>query len=181
MLLDTNVLFGALHRNMILSLAEGGFFRPRWSSTTLEELERSLEGRIGAEKAKMQVARINRAFPEGVVKIAPQMLTGLTLPDQDDRHVLAAAIQSRAAQIVTDNLKHFPAASMPMSDIEVVSADHLLSHTISQAPTNAAACIRNMRLRLNKPELTAEDLILKMEGQGLAETAAELADYAPLL
>ncbi|MEL6340910.1 MAG: PIN domain-containing protein [Myxococcota bacterium] len=41
-LLDANVLVGALKRNMLLSLAEVGLFRPRWSASILEEVERAL-------------------------------------------------------------------------------------------------------------------------------------------
>jgi len=36
-------------------------------------------------------------------------IESLALPDPDDRHVLAAAIECRASLIVTWNIKHFPA------------------------------------------------------------------------
>lgn len=36
-LLDACVLGGALRRNMLLSLAEAGLFRPRWSTRILDE------------------------------------------------------------------------------------------------------------------------------------------------
>jgi hypothetical protein len=35
--IDANVLAGALTRNIILSLAEAGFFRPYWSVRILDE------------------------------------------------------------------------------------------------------------------------------------------------
>jgi hypothetical protein len=35
--IDANVLAGALTRNIILSLAEAGFFRPYWSVQILDE------------------------------------------------------------------------------------------------------------------------------------------------
>lgn len=42
----------------------------------------------------------------------------MTLPDMDDRHVLAAAIQARADVIVTFNLRHFPADALAAQGLE---------------------------------------------------------------
>ena len=36
-LIDANVLACAMRRNIILSLAEAGFFRPRWSDRIMDE------------------------------------------------------------------------------------------------------------------------------------------------
>lgn len=41
--LDSNVLVGALTRNVLLSLAEAGFFRPRWTTDILDEFERAFD------------------------------------------------------------------------------------------------------------------------------------------
>lgn len=41
-LLDACVLGGALRRNMLLSLAEAGLFRPRWSNRILDETQKAI-------------------------------------------------------------------------------------------------------------------------------------------
>lgn len=181
-ILDANVLFGGLHRNIALTLAEAGLYRPRWSKQILDELESALLERIGdPKKAKLQCDRIGLAFPESLVEISRQAEARLTLPDDDDRHVLAAAIKARAAQIVTDNLKDFPKSIMDSHEIEAVSADHFFSHTIALAEPEAVFHLSRMRKRLKSPEFTPDAFVLRCEQVGLPETASILNEYLPLL
>ena len=104
-ILDANVLGGALKRNMLLSLAAAGLFRPRWSNRILDETERA-NSRItkGNTNTHRQREEIERAFPDGLVTGFETFGDKLDLPDPDDNHVLAATIETAAAVIVTDNL-----------------------------------------------------------------------------
>ena len=51
---------------------------------------------------------MDRHFPDALVVGFEPLIDGLTLPDADDRHVLAAAIRGQADVIITQNLKDFP-------------------------------------------------------------------------
>lgn len=183
--LDTNVLVGALMRNMILSLAEAGLFRPRWSETTpCEEFERTLLRIAPAftpENAASRRARIEQAFPEGLVVVDTALMAALRLPDPDDRHVLAAAIQARAALIVTENLRDFPLDCLAAHEIKAIGADDFLADCMDLAGPEAIAVLRRMRARFRRPELDAEALLLKMEQLGLTQTATMLAPFRALL
>lgn len=183
--LDTNALIGALTRNMILSLAEAGLFRPRWSQIALhEEFERTLLRKwpdLAPEHAARQRAQIEKAFPEGLVVVDRTLLTVLELPDPADRHVLGAAIQARAALIVTENLKDFPPACLAAHEIEAISADDFLADCIDLAGPDAIAALRKMRMRLKKPEMDADALLLRMEQIGLTQTATLLEEFRALL
>jgi hypothetical protein len=86
-----------------------------------------------------------------------------------------------AAMIVTDNLKHFPAAALAPLNLEARSADAFIADTIALDPGRAVAAIGTMRRRFNKPEKTAEILLLDMEVVGLTETVDVLRDYVHLL
>ena len=92
------------------------------------------------------------------------------LPDPNDAHVLAAALKTQAAMIVTENLKHFPPEILAPLNIETKSADEFIADTIALDPGQAVAAIRRMRQRLKKPEKTAEVLLLDMEADGLIKT-----------
>ena len=50
----------------------------------------------------------------------------LDLPDLNDCHVLAAAIQSRADFIVTFNLKDFPTSVLANYGVEAIHPDEML-------------------------------------------------------
>ncbi len=51
-------------------------------------------------------------MPDCIVDGWEPLVDGLTLPDPNDRHVLAAAIHAGAQVIVTTNLKDFPAEEL---------------------------------------------------------------------
>ena len=61
---------------------------------------------------------MNEAVRDCLVTGYEDLIDSLTLPDPDDRHVLAAAIRAGASVIVTYNLKDFPAATLAQFDIE---------------------------------------------------------------
>ncbi len=50
---------------------------------------------------------MNEAVPDSLVEGYQDLIAGLRLPDEDDRHVLAAAIHCNASAIITFNLKDF--------------------------------------------------------------------------
>ena len=181
-LLDANVLAGALTRNILLSLAEAEFFRPRWSAEILDEFERQFERRFNdPDGAARQRGTIERAFPEALVIDYQGFIEILELPDANDRHVLAAAIQTKAAVIVTENSRDFPAGLLSRYDIEPVRTDHFIADILDLAGSEAVAALRLMRERFRNPAITAGALIRKIEQRGLTQTADLLSTYENLL
>lgn len=183
--LDANVMARPLTRNLLLSLAEAGFYRPRWSEEIMGEVERAIvkiHGAAIAAKAEKAVADMRRAFPEAAVTDYSDLETAFEdAPDPKDRHVMAAALSRHAAIIVTDNLRDFPAKLLSPRGIEVKSADAFLADTIDLDGPKAIAAIKRMRARLKRPALTVEDLLSKMEQARLAETARLLRKAAQVI
>ncbi|ADU13904.1 PIN domain-containing protein [Asticcacaulis excentricus] len=180
--IDANVLAGALTRNIVLSFAEAGFFRPYWSTRILDECEKYIaEKTESGENAKRQRGRIEAAFPESLVNGLAEIENGLALPDPDDRHVLAAAIKAKAEVIVTENMKDFPADQLVQHDIEVIALDDFVADILDLAGPEAVGTLRVMRERFNNPEITADGLILKLETLNMANTANFLSSFRDLL
>ena len=108
--IDACVLFPTVLREITLGVAKTGAFRPLWSARILEEWRRAAEkrGPRDAEIAGVEIALATAAFPEAEVRYSTATEDRLSLPDPDDRHVLAAAVDSGANEILTLNIKDFP-------------------------------------------------------------------------
>lgn len=184
-LVDACCLAGALKRNLLLTLAEADFFRVRWSQAIHDETKRAIEDILNAkdapdagDRARRARNAMERAFDEADVGDYQSMLCACDdLPDPGDAHVLAAALKTRAAVIVTDNLKDFPANILSPLNLDARSADDFIADTIALDPGRAVAAVRKMRERLKRPEKTAEVLLLGMEAAGLTETVDALRPH----
>jgi predicted nucleic acid-binding protein len=188
-LIDACSLAGTLRRNLLLSLAEAEFFRIRWSARILDETEAAigkiLDGRgyaDAADRARRARAAMEAAFEEASVGALDGMMAAAAgLPDPDDAHVLAAALKTQAAVIVTENLRDFPASVVAPLNIDVRSADAFIADTIDLDPGRAVAAIRRMRERLRRPEKSADALLLDMEAEGLVQTVDVLRPHVDSL
>ena len=120
---------------------------------------------------------MNAHFPEANVTGYEPLVNGLTLPDPDDRHVLAAAIRIKADMIVTDNSKDFPADAMAAFEIETCTADVFLANTIDLFKAEAVRAIRTARERCQNPEMSRDKYLTAMLAKGLIETVGELKPY----
>jgi hypothetical protein len=105
----------------------------------------------------------------------------LNLPDQDDRHVLAAAIAGHADCIVTSNLKHFPAQILADYGIEAIDPDTFIINQWDLDPVTAIGAFKRMRARRKKPRSSPEDFADALEIGGLPTTAERLRAAAELI
>ncbi len=184
-LVDACSLVPALSRNLLLSLAEAEFFRVRWSVAILDEAERAIAKVFAGkriadaeDRAKRARGHIERAFGDAIVTGYEDLINDLEgLPDPSDAHVIAAAVKTRASVIVTDNIKHFPKRLLTPLDLEAKTPDAFIADTVDLDTGRAVAAVRRMRERLQRPEKSAETLLLDMDAAGLTETVDVLRGH----
>src|SRR5687767_9319707 len=107
---DACVLYPAPLRDLLIRLAGKRLVQARWTEQILDECFRNIAAnRPDLPEAALRRTRelMNRALPDVLVTGYEELIDGLTLPDPNDRHVLAAAIRSGAQVIVTTNLDDF--------------------------------------------------------------------------
>jgi len=131
--LDSCVLYPAPFRDILLSLTAEGLFKPKWTAIIQNEwLSNLMKNRKDLSRSSLEltIRSMNKAFPDANVKNFEELISGLKLPDQNDRHILACAIRCKADLIVTFNLKDFPKKYLGNYDVEVQNPDQRICNLI---------------------------------------------------
>jgi hypothetical protein len=105
----------------------------------------------------------------------------LSLPDQDDRHVLAAAIHSRADAIVTFNLRDFPEGDLKAHNVEAIHPDDFIAFQFDLDNAGVIVSASKCRRRLTNPNFTPRQYLDTLLAQRLPKTVAALTPYITLL
>jgi len=101
-LADANVLYSRVLRDYLLYAADQEIIAIAWSPGILAEVtDRLMKNVAGFDEAAAArlVGAMNRAYPLAEVEPGEEhwhILAGVALPDEDDRHVLAAALAAEA-------------------------------------------------------------------------------------
>lgn len=174
---DANVLFPAFLRDLLVRLSRAGVVAARWSERIHDEWMRNLLAKhrdIPAASIQRVRSLMDAAVPGAVVEGYEHRIDALRLPDPDDRHVLAAAIETGADLIVTINLRDFPADALSSYGIEARHPDAFVLDLLLRAQTAVLATFRGHRAALRKPPLTSEEYLHKLAEAGLPGTAEAL-------
>ena len=181
--LDACVLFSRLQRDVLLSLAHADLYTARWTQETEREWASSLVEKYpdAADKIPRLVEHMREAIPDCLIVDYAPLIASIQLPDESDRHVLAAAIRGNADAIVSLNTKDFPASVLATFDIEIQTPDQFVLNQIMLNPPKALMAIKKMRERWERPSMLAADMVDLFEKRQLPQTAAHLRDVLDLI
>lgn len=183
--LDANVLYPSLLRDVLLELACNRVYRPVWSDSILDELEAvirrknndrsALEMGIDSYITRLK-SHMNKAFPDALVSGTQELR--LDLPDLKDVHVVACAVSGNAELIVTNNLRDFPKEKLP-GDIEAISPSDFLLDCQDLHPSAFVRALGQIAARSGKnglPINSFDDLVNHINDKwcpGISEALAE--------
>lgn len=174
-LLDACVLVPVALADTLLRLAEHGLYRPLWSERILDETTSAIE-RVHPDladgRARRRATAMTAAFPDALVTGWEPLVDGITLPDPDDRHVVAAAVRGRADAIVTANLRDFPDHAVRGLGISVQSPDLFLLDQLDLAPTATITALHDQARATRRPPITPETLLAHLAACGAPRFAA---------
>ncbi|MFO0722821.1 MAG: PIN domain-containing protein [Myxococcota bacterium] len=178
-LYDACTLYPAPLRDLLIRVANTGIVQARWSAAILDECFRNiLEQRPDLKPEALQRTRelMREAVPDCLVTGFEPLIDALTLPDPDDRHVLAAAIRCGAQSIVTFNLRDFPDSELSHYGIEAQHPDEFVLNLIDLAPGLLATVVSYQAAALKNPAKTVDQLLETFRAQGLVRSAAKLRE-----
>lgn len=161
-LYDANVLHPPGVRDLLVRLGQTGVFRARWSEQILDEMVESILRRrpdLIAERLARTRELMCAAVADWLVAGYEPLIDGLTLPDPDDRHVLAAAIRCSAQVIVASSLDDFPRSALEPFNIEAQGPDEFVLHVVNLVPARVAAVVQQQAAALRDPTRTVDELL----------------------
>ncbi len=187
-LLDSCVLWPSTLRDFLLSLAFEGSYRFVFSEAILLEVEVNEELKLmdrgspreeSRSRARHLAQQMRLHFGDSIVTGWEGLEGTFSLPDEDDEHVLAAAVVGGAGCIVTENLPDFPPILVPQG-IEIVTPAKFAYETVSLRPDLGLAAVKAMSARSgrNHAPLTPHEILDSLDSlYGLHDTTQIIRDH----
>jgi hypothetical protein len=178
--LDACVLYSAPLRDFFMQLTVGLVFQPKWTERIHEEWIRNvLEHHPERTPAQLERTRdlMNHHGRDWQVPDHEALIETLTLPDAEDRHVLAAAIVAGVSLIVTFNLKDFPKAVLTPHGIQARHPDDFACGLFDEEREAFLLALQTIRARLKKPPMSPEEYLEKLKDCGLKKTVEKLRPH----
>lgn len=167
---DACVLYPFHLRNVLIQCAFDGLVEARWTDDIHDEWMRNLDANTPALPIERLIAtrdRMKAVLPEADVTNYHPLIPDLKLPDPDDRHVLSAAIASKASLIVTWNLKDFPARDLLPYGVTSQSPDDFLTDLHAAFPDALISSAKRARHNLRKTTPSVEAFVDALQQGGL--------------
>jgi predicted nucleic acid-binding protein len=161
-------------------LTGSDLFQARWTDKIHEEWMLSLqENRPDLRRENLERTRhlMDAYVDDCLVTGYESLIDTLQLPDMNDRHVLAAAIKSKASFIVTFNIKDFPRSVLDPFQIKAITPDEFVIRLIDEDYREVLKFIKRQRENMKQPSLTAAQYLAMLEQQRLPKTAAFLRGH----
>lgn len=180
---DANVLYGMRLRSLLMHLALSGLFRAKWTADIHREWMKAVSEKAGIDVARLEKTRdaMDASVPDALVTGYEALIPALTLPDPDDRHVLAAAIRCNASAIVTFNDKDFPPDVLDQFGIHTRHPDRFIGDVEGLQPGVVAESAKADRAMFQNPPITVDEYIESIRTAGLPGTAKHLERMRVLL
>jgi predicted nucleic acid-binding protein len=174
---DACVLFPVALRDLFIRLGQTGLFRPKWSERILQEFAEAVRHQypdIGA-RLERQLDLMREALRDAEVVGYAQLIPAVpALPDPNDAHVVAAAMEARAEVIVTFNLGDFPTDVLAPLKMEAQHPDTFVRHLIDLERDALVAVISDMAAAKSHPPMTYDEVLDVLARRGLVQSAQAL-------
>ncbi|MGO8674106.1 MAG: PIN domain-containing protein [Capsulimonadaceae bacterium] len=154
-----------------------GLYQPKWTTQIHDEWMRNiLKDRPDLSGAQLERTRdlMNRHGGDCIVTGYEHLIPSLSLPDPDDRHVLAAGITAKASLIVTFNLADFPDRALLPYGLRAIHPDVFASQLYAADSGVFVTLVRLHRMALRSPAKSPDEYLSTLRACGCTKTASLL-------
>ena len=181
---DACVLYPAPLRDLLMQVALSGRVRAHWSSRIHDEWKHALlrnRPDLSVGQLDRTSALMDQALPGATISGYEHLVSGLSLPDPHDRHVLAVALHCRASAIVTFNTRDFPPAVLAAHGLSACHPDAFSRQLLEAYPAAVIAAVRRQRSQLRNPAMDTPRYLEVLRRHGLDQTAGLLSAFGAWL
>ncbi len=182
--LDANVLYDGFLRDLLLSIFAAKMYEAKWTQRITDEWVGHLlknNSTVTEDKIRRTVFKMNAILPSPLVANYEQYIDRVSIPDKDDRHVVAAAMACGAQKIVTWNLGDFPNNILRIFGVVAESPDKFIFDLLIDDPVAVVAIFKGIRERFKAPPLSVGDFFDRLSKSRLVMTVRYLEHYRGLL
>ncbi len=177
---DANVLYAPAVRDLLVELALARVIILRWSQQVHDEWTRALlrnRPDLPPDRPASTRAKLDAVLPQASVTGYEHRIDGIELPDPDDRHVVAAAIEAQCQYILTFNTRDFPAEVLSPHQLTPMHPDLFLATVAVANPIALVNAAQISRRDLRDPPYSPADYLASLADHGLPLTAKALAPF----
>lgn len=177
---DANVLYPFHLRNLLIQCAVDRLVAARWTNEIHDEWIRNLSAKVDSltrERLERTRELMNRVLPDATVTGYERHLDGIALPDPDDRHVVAAAIESGASLILTWNTRDFPVTALRPHRLGKQRPDAFLVTLFDTAPDLMVEVVGRTRRNLTQSRPSAVEFVEALKRQRVVNFARLLEGH----
>jgi hypothetical protein len=178
---DACVLYPAPLRDLLMHLAMAGIYQAKWTEQIHDEWIRNvLASRpdLTSEILERTKKLMDLHAGDCLVINYEDLIPSLDLPDDNDRHVLAAAIRASASLIITYNLKDFPLIVLNKYQIEAQDPDQFILRLLDLSLNKVLQAVKLHRSSLKNPPKTVNEYLETLQKQKLYQTVERLQNSA---
>ena len=179
---DACVLYPFHLRNIVVQAAVDRLVEARWTDEIHDEWIRNLAAdapTIPIERLQATRRLMNDALPGATVSGYEDLIPTVSLPDPNDRHVVAAAIAAGASVILTWNLRDFPTTRLKKFGLRCETPDDFLAGLYDEFPNLVIGSLANARRNLNKSRVSASGFVDILNHQKLTQLAQRMQKHLP--
>lgn len=166
-----------------MRLALTDLFKAHWTARIHDEWIEALlrQGKHKREQLEHVRNLMDAHVRDALVTGYEPLIEELSLPDPDDRHVLAAAMRCGADAIVTFNQKDFPSDALKTYAIDVIHPDDFVCYQLDLSPPVCCKAIRAQRMALKNPKVDVDTFLSTLQKQQLPQTVSQLKEFVEFL